>query len=94
MNNLYVFAEFENPIRPGTLQQLLLSILDIAVYILFPIVVLMIVYTGYLFVSAQGNPTKIETARKALIWTVIGALIILGARALALGIQATVNSIM
>ncbi|MBP9760376.1 MAG: hypothetical protein KBD24_03340 [Candidatus Pacebacteria bacterium] len=77
----------------GDLYTLLIKILNAVIFILFPIIVLMIVYTGFLFVSAQGNPTKIEEARRALMWTVIGALVLLGSKALAMAICATVKDI-
>lgn len=57
------------------------------------VVVLMIVYVGFKFVTAQGNDAKITEARTMLLWTVIGALVLLGAQVIALGIQATVQSL-
>lgn len=86
-------AQFENPIAAGNLYDLLVAILNSIIYIVFPIIVMMIIYTGFLFVSAQGNPSKLEEARRALLWTIIGAIVILGSKALALAIQATVKNI-
>ncbi len=92
----YVFGagtpSFIPPID-GDLFTLLVKILNAAVYILFPFIVLMIVYTGFLFVTAQGNATKISQAREALVWTVVGALVVLGAKPIALAIEATVDSL-
>ena len=53
----------------------------------------MIVYVGFLFVAARGNEEKIRSARDALMWTVIGGLILLGAEAISLVIQATVKTL-
>jgi hypothetical protein len=86
-------GSFQNPLAVDTLWDFLLLILNAVTYIMFPIIVLMIVYTGFLFVSAQGNPSKIQEARRALVWTVVGALVILGSRALALVISATVATL-
>ncbi|MBP9749679.1 MAG: hypothetical protein KBD21_03035 [Candidatus Pacebacteria bacterium] len=83
---------FDSPVE-GDLYDLLVKILNAVVYILFPFIVLMIVYTGFLFVTAQGNATKITQAREALVWTVVGALVVLGAKAIALAIEATVAEI-
>ncbi len=77
----------------GTLPGLLTSILAFVVRIGTFVVIFMLVYVGYLFVAARGAPAKIEEAKKALLWTVVGALILLGAQAIAAGIQATVQSI-
>ena len=53
----------------------------------------MLVYVGFLFVTAQGNETKITAAKSGLLWTVVGALILLGAQAIALAIEATVKAL-
>ena len=83
-----------NPLGSGaTLNSLVTSVLQFVVRIGAIIVVFMLIYVGYLFVVAQGNETKITEARKALQWTVIGALILLGAQAIATGIQATVQAL-
>ena len=89
----FVFAGFVNPINAPTLQDFLVAILNSVIFILFPILVLMMVYTGYLFVAAQGRPEKLQEARRALVWTIIGSLIVLGSRALALAVQATIDSL-
>jgi uncharacterized transporter YbjL len=54
---LSVFGEdaggaFINPLGEVTLYEFLYLILNSVVYIVFPFIVLMIVYTGFLFVSA------------------------------------------
>lgn len=83
-----------NPLKGGaSLESFLNNILDFVIRIGAIIVVLMLVYVGFLFVTAQGNETKITEARKALLWTVVGALILLGAKAIALGITATVQAL-
>ena len=83
-----------NPLGAGTsLPTLLNDILQFVVQIGSIVVILMLVYVGFLFVTARGNETKISTARSALLWTVVGALILLGAQAIAIGIQATVQAL-
>ncbi|MCX6787459.1 MAG: hypothetical protein NTY93_02995 [Candidatus Kaiserbacteria bacterium] len=83
-----------NPLGAGTnLSVLLTKILDFVIRIGAIVVVFMLIYVGYLFVMAQGAEAKITAARNALLWTVVGALILLGAQAISLGIQATVQAI-
>lgn len=84
---------FCNPLTVNTLEEFLYMILKTTVLFLFPVVVLMIVYTGFLFVRAQGNPGKIEEARRALLWTLVGGLVVLGAYAIAMVVKDTVDSI-
>lgn len=71
----------------------LANILALVVRIGTVVVILMLVYVGFLFVTARGEPGKITSARQALLWTIVGALILLGAQAIATGIEATVQAI-
>ncbi len=71
---------------PELIQKILTGVLKIGI----PIVALAIVYCGFLFVFARGKPEELKKAREALLWTVIGAAILLGAWALAKMISATV----
>lgn len=89
-----LLGKFENPLQFTDLQSFLLAVLNSAIYILFPILVLMIVYTGFLFVTAQGNAQKLEEAKRALLWTIIGSLIVLGSYAFAIALKATVCNVM
>ncbi|HYF29211.1 MAG TPA: pilin [Candidatus Paceibacterota bacterium] len=82
-----------NPIKFDSLEQLLEAVLAAIVRIGTIVLTLALVYVGFLFVVAQGNEEKIRNARSALLWTVIGGLILLGASALGQVIKATVNSI-
>lgn len=83
-----------NPLNGGgNLETFLLNILDFVILIGGIVVVLMIVYVGFLFVTARGEPGKITEARQALLWTVIGALVLLGSKAIAIGIEATVRAL-
>ncbi len=75
------------------LEAFLGAILQFVVRIGSIAVILMLVYAGFKFVTARGEPGKIIEARTMLLWTVIGALVLLGAQAIALGIQATVQAI-
>jgi len=83
-----------NPLKSGTsLESFLQNILTYVIRIGTIIVILMIVFVGYKFVVAQGKPAEIEEAKKMLLWTVVGALILLGSQAIAISIKATVTSL-
>jgi len=85
----------QNPLRSdiGNISQFLTALLDAVVIIVFPFIILMIIYSGFLFVSAQGNEDKLKTAKKTILWTIIGALIILGASMLSYAIEGTINDL-
>lgn len=84
-----------NPIGPNldTLEDFIVKIIEIALYVIVPILSLMIIYTGFLFVSAQGNPEKLKKAKSALTFTLIGAALILGAFVITSAIKSTVEEI-
>lgn len=76
--------------RYADLPALIKTILEGVLKIGIPIVALAIIYCGFLFVFARGNSEKLTKARNALLYTVIGAAVLLGAWAIAKMIQATV----
>ncbi len=82
-----------NPISSQTINQLIKNILEGALKIGLPIITLAIIYSGFLFVSAQGNSEKLGEAKKALLYTLIGAGILLGSWAIAQLIVDTVKAL-
>ena len=84
---------FQNQLRFSNLRDFLEEILNVIIAIAFPIIVLAIIYTGFLFVSARGNDKKLITAKHALVWTLVGAMILLGAFVLSRAIKETVDDI-
>ncbi len=66
--------------RPSVLSINIGNILIAFFNIFWPIVVTIILiaflYAGFLFLSAQGDPTKTAEARKVVIWAIVGVIII------------------
>ena len=85
--------QLENPIRFDNLGEFLVEVLGVVIVIALPIIVLAIIYAGFLFVSAQGDESKIKSAKSIFTWTVVGAGIILGAQVIAFAIQATIEAL-
>ena len=79
-----------NPITETSLSGLVRKVLEGVIKIGIPVIALAIIYSGFLFVSAQGNSEKISTAKKSLTYTMIGASILLASWALAQLISETV----
>lgn len=73
---------------------LLNKILDALMLFLVPIVVVFIIYAGFLFVTAQGNETKLTKAKSVFGWTLVGAAILLGAKIIASVLSSTVTNIL
>lgn len=89
----FVSAQITNPLAFDTLEDFFVALLDVIIIIATPIVVVMIVYSGFLFVTAAGNVEKLGRAKKTFIYALLGALILLGAQAISLGIEGTVDEL-
>jgi len=76
-----------------TIPSFIQKILEGALKIGIPVIALAIIYCGFLFVKAQGKPAELTKAKDALVWTLVGAAILLGAWAIAKMISATVLSL-
>jgi len=76
-----------------TIKDLIAKILKVVIEFAIPVVVVMVIYSGFLYVVARGKPEAIETAHKTLTWTLIGAAIILGAQLISNVIIDTVSNI-
>jgi len=82
-----------NPLKSNitSLPQFITVLLeDVVVPMGAVIVVLAIIYSGFLFVTAQGNQEKLSRAKKTFLFTVVGAAVLLGASVLA---QVVTNTI-
>lgn len=79
-----------NPLGYQDLTTFLQQLLQLVAQIGFPVIVLFMVYVGFLYVTAAGKPEKITKVHSYLLWTLVGALLILGAEALSIAIKATV----
>lgn len=80
-----------NPLgTTNTLPKLIEIILTGVLKIGIPVVALAIIYCGFLFVFARGNSEKLTKAKDALLYTLIGAAILLGSWAIANMISNTV----
>lgn len=72
-----------SPINVTTFEGLLSSLLNIFLVIATPIIVLFIIYAGFLYVTARGNAEQTKQATKALTYAIIGGVILLGSVAIA-----------
>ncbi|MES2214255.1 MAG: hypothetical protein V4465_02590 [Patescibacteria group bacterium] len=57
------------------------------------VIILAFIYSGFLYVTAQGDEKKIGTAHRAFLYTAIGAAILLGAEAISLVISNTIGQL-
>lgn len=81
-----------NPIKANSLTEFFEMIIDVLLVFAVPLIVFFIIYAGFLYVTARGNEGTIQKAHMALLFAVIGGVIILGAKVLISVISGTVDS--
>ena len=89
-------TKLENPLAGGNIDSipsLVETLLRIILVVGVPLIAVAIIYAGFKFVTAQGNPDKLKEAKSTIVWVVVGAAILLSAYAIATGIDATIRDI-
>jgi len=69
-----------NPLKVNSVEEALLLIVDIAVYIGIIFAVIMIIYSGFKFIAARGNPQGLKDARDLFFAVIIGLAILIAAK--------------
>jgi SNF family Na+-dependent transporter len=93
--NIPVNITLTNPFsKADSLFELLETVVnDILLPIGGVLAVLAFIYSGFKYVTAQGNEDKIKTAHKALLYTSIGTAVLLGSWVIAQLIENTINQL-
>lgn len=86
-------ATFSNPVKAESISALLASLLEFFVRVATVVCVLYIVWSGFLFVKAQGNEEELKKAKQAFFYALIGTLLMLGAQVISTAISNTINQI-
>jgi spore maturation protein SpmA len=66
-----------NPIACEEIGCVLEKVASFLLKIATPILTIMVLWAGFLFLTSAGNPEKVAKARQALLWAVIGFAIVL-----------------
>jgi len=82
-----------NPLRSQTLDQFVERVTTAAVRIGVPIAALFIIWAGFKFVTARGNPEGLKQAKSIFWWTIIGTAVLLAASLLANVLSTSVNQL-
>ena len=75
----------------GSLNENLHLIISGLVKLFIPLLVLWLVYIGFKFVQAQGDPEELKKMRSYFLWAILGIMIILGANWILSSIEDTVE---
>lgn len=85
--------QLQNPLSIGGIADFVALVLKVMVMVALPIISLFIVYSGFLFISAQGNEERLGKAKTNLLYVLIGSILILGAWVIATLIGGTVTQL-
>ncbi len=67
-----------NPLKVDSLRGLTLVLFDVIKTLLEIVLVAAIVWSGFLFIKAQGNEKELTKAKETLMYTIIGGIMVLG----------------
>jgi len=70
-------TKIENPILSQTFQQVVNRVVAFANSIVAPLSTLMVLIAGYLYMTGGGDPEKLKTAHRVIIWSLVGIAIVL-----------------
>lgn len=86
-------GQLKNPIKYANFSEFTAAVVKTAVNVMLPFVVLGFIYSGFIFVKAQGNEEDLTSAKNAIWYSVIGAFILFGAWGFATIIGETVSTL-
>lgn len=84
---------FQNPLQFDSFAEFFTALIDVLILFAIPIIILMIIYAGFLYVVARGSEENVKKATRALTYAVVGGLLILGAKLILTIIQGTVKQL-
>ncbi len=85
-----VNVEFANPVTCNTIDCIINAIIDFVFWLAVIIGPLVIIYGGFIFVTAGGDPKKVDTGKKIIFFALIG----IGVAVLAKGIAILVRTLL
>jgi hypothetical protein len=91
-----IFAQrLDNPLSSqfDTIPKFISGALKVMVMVAVPVISLFLVYSGFMFVLAQGNQEKLGKARENFLYVIIGSVLILGAWVIASVLGNTVSEL-
>jgi len=82
-------VKLDNPIKVNSISALLLSLVDLAIFLGSIVAVLMFVYIGFKFVMAQGNESELKEAKAWFMYAVIGTALLVSSKVIVSVVQNT-----
>lgn len=77
-------GDIPNPLGTNSIVEIINNVLNYLIYISVPILAIMILVGGFQILTARGEPGKITSGRQTITYAVIGFIIILVSKGVAL----------
>ncbi len=95
---LFAYAQnigIQNPIKVNSISGLILIVTRVVRYVAIPFIVIMIMYSGFLYILPTGwnKPSDHNKANTTLWYTIIGAFILLSSELIALVMKNTIEGL-
>jgi len=71
---------FESPLKAKSFEELIDAIINFIFWVAMAIVPIMIIVAAFYFLTSGGNPEKVNTAKKIILYTFIGLFIVLSGK--------------
>jgi hypothetical protein len=89
------YTELQNPLgNVRSINDFISAIIDIVLLVAYPVLVLAFIWIGFQFVMAQGKADKLTKVKTNLWYTLLGALVIIGAKAISLALNGTIQGLL
>lgn len=83
-------VEIENPLEYESFNELIEGLIKYILWVAIALAPLLILIGAFYFLTAAGNPERIQTGKRIILWTCIGLIIIL----FAWGLVALIESVL
>jgi heme/copper-type cytochrome/quinol oxidase subunit 3 len=84
-------VKLQNPLRVNSIEEVIYLGIDILIYVGVAFAIFAIIFTGFKFVWAQGNPKEIEEAKKRFYYILIGLAVLISSRVIVQIVRTTLE---
>jgi Type IV secretion system pilin len=71
-----------NPLFSSSVEEIITTIVDIAMNLGIALAIIMLIYAGFRFVWARGNASELDDAKHLLLYIIIGLAVLISAKAI------------
>jgi hypothetical protein len=87
----FTWIKIVNPLKAKSFEEFIDDLINFIFWIAAAIFPIIIIIAGFLFLTSGGDPEKIRTAKRMILWTIIGLAIVLLAKGIISLIKAVIS---